>query len=41
MSMGIGTVVPSRDDCIADFLDLVDQRLYKAKRDGRNRIVFD
>ena len=34
-------VLPSRDDRIADFLDLVDQLLYRAKRDGRNRIVFD
>ena len=39
VSMGIGTITPARGDSISEFLDQVDQRLYKAKRDGRDRMV--
>lgn len=39
LSIGAGTTIPNRDDSINDFLDLVDQRLYQAKHQGRNRIV--
>lgn len=39
MSMGVGTVIPTRDDNINDFLSQVDERLYEAKDRGRNRIV--
>lgn len=39
VSMGIGTITPARGDSISQFLDQVDQRLYKAKRDGRDRMV--
>ncbi len=39
VSMGVGTLIPSRDDTIKNFLDQVDQRLYQAKHGGRNQIV--
>lgn len=39
VSMGVGTLVPTRDDTINAFLNLVDERLYEAKNRGRNRIV--
>ncbi|EMP56226.1 PAS/PAC sensor-containing diguanylate cyclase [Marinobacter santoriniensis NKSG1] len=39
VSMGIGTVIPTREQTINDFLSLVDERLYQAKNTGRNRIV--
>lgn len=39
VSMGIGTLTPTRDDAPRDFLNLIDQRLYDAKKAGRNKIV--
>ncbi len=39
LSIGLGTIVPSRDDTVGGFLEQVDQRLYQAKRTGKNRIV--
>lgn len=39
VSMGIGTIVPSHDQSIKDFLHSVDRRLYLAKQQGRNRMV--
>jgi diguanylate cyclase (GGDEF)-like protein/PAS domain S-box-containing protein len=39
VSMGAGTITPTREDTIDNFLDLVDQRLYKAKREGRDKVV--
>ncbi|KAA1176152.1 sensor domain-containing diguanylate cyclase [Marinobacter salinexigens] len=39
LSMGVGTLIPSRDDNPKRFLDMVDQRLYEAKNGGRNQII--
>ncbi|MCG7198818.1 sensor domain-containing diguanylate cyclase [Marinobacter pelagius] len=39
VSVGVGTLTPTRDDNIHEFLSLVDERLYEAKNRGRNRVV--
>ena len=39
ISLGVATLVPSHDDCTTDFLEAVDQRLYCAKRQGRNQVA--
>jgi diguanylate cyclase (GGDEF)-like protein/PAS domain S-box-containing protein len=39
VSLGVGTVVPSKGKDALQFIDTVDKRLYKAKQQGRNRIV--
>jgi diguanylate cyclase (GGDEF)-like protein/PAS domain S-box-containing protein len=39
ISLGVGTIVPSQNDCSADFLETVDQQLYCAKRKGRNQVA--
>jgi diguanylate cyclase (GGDEF)-like protein/PAS domain S-box-containing protein len=39
ISIGVGTIVPTRDDEPLGFLDEVDMRLYRAKQTGRNRVV--
>ncbi len=38
ISIGIGTTVPEQTDQIVDFIECVDQALYRAKESGRNRI---
>ncbi len=39
VSMGSGTVIPTASEDPKSFIDLVDRRLYQAKRAGRNQIV--
>lgn len=39
VSIGVATIVPGADDDATKFVELVDQRLYQAKKAGRNRIV--
>jgi diguanylate cyclase (GGDEF)-like protein len=39
ISIGVGTVVPTRTDNLQDFLKLIDGRLYEAKKQGRDQIV--
>lgn len=39
-SMGISCVVPDRETTIETFISTVDQALYQAKNDGRNRFLF-
>lgn len=39
ISLGVGTIVPSHNDLSADFLETVDQQLYRAKRKGRNQVA--
>lgn len=39
VSLGVGTVLPSPHDHCDRFIHLVDQRLYRAKTQGRNCIV--
>ncbi|WPB56055.1 sensor domain-containing diguanylate cyclase [Xylophilus sp. GOD-11R] len=41
VSIGVGTIVPTADDRPTDFLISVDRRLYRAKQEGRNRMVAD
>jgi len=38
VSMGVGTIIPAAGDDPVRFIDLVDQRLYRAKQRGRDRI---
>lgn len=39
VSIGLGTIIPGRDDNLTDFLKRVDERLYQAKSEGRNQAV--
>lgn len=39
VSIGVGTIIPSRDDSALLFIEEVDRRLYRAKQEGRNRVV--
>ncbi|CAG0978443.1 Phytochrome-like protein cph2 [Methylophilaceae bacterium] len=39
VSLGVGTMVPTRKDEPMAFIDEVDRRLYQAKQKGRNTIV--
>lgn len=41
VSLGVGTIVPNRNDKLMHFVEEVDQKLYHAKQKGRNRIVED
>lgn len=41
VSMGVGTITPSRQDEPMAFIEAVDKRLYQAKQSGRNHIVTD
>lgn len=41
VSLGVGTIVPNRNDKLMHFVEEVDQKLYHAKQRGRNRIVED
>ena len=41
VSVGVGTLVPTGDDSPLAFLHAVDQRLYRAKQAGRNRLEMD
>ncbi|MBS3669761.1 sensor domain-containing diguanylate cyclase [Halomonas boliviensis] len=40
VSIGINTIVPSENDTLAAFFETADQKLYQAKRKGRNRLEF-
>ena len=39
ISLGVGTVIPSREEEPPEFIEVVDKRLYQAKQQGRNRVV--
>jgi diguanylate cyclase (GGDEF)-like protein/PAS domain S-box-containing protein len=39
VSIGVGTIVPGGQDAPEAFIELVDRRLYRAKGEGRKRIV--
>jgi diguanylate cyclase (GGDEF)-like protein/PAS domain S-box-containing protein len=39
ISLGVSTIVPSPEDCSANFLETVDRHLYRAKHEGRNRVA--
>lgn len=39
ISIGIASVIPTRNDEMTSFIKLADERLYTAKAHGRNRIV--
>jgi PleD family two-component response regulator len=39
ISLGVGTIVPSRQEEMMGFVEMVDSRLYLAKQAGRNRMV--
>lgn len=36
VSIGIGTVIPTRKEKMAQLIEMADKALYKAKQDGRN-----
>jgi diguanylate cyclase (GGDEF)-like protein/PAS domain S-box-containing protein len=39
ISLGLSSLIPTHGDTERDFLERVDRLLYRAKQDGRNRIV--
>jgi PleD family two-component response regulator len=39
VSIGAGSLVPSPDDQLLQFIEEVDKRLYRAKLGGRNALV--
>lgn len=39
VSLGVGTIIPTRNDEPIRFIEEVDRRLYQAKQKGRNCIV--
>jgi|TARA_B100000700_G_scaffold28951_1_gene27892 diguanylate cyclase (GGDEF)-like protein/PAS domain S-box-containing protein len=39
ISVGVGSMVPTSDDEVEDFVDAVDSALYRAKQEGRNRVI--
>lgn len=39
LSMGVGSIVPGHKDDPKAFLENIDRRMYRAKEEGRNRIV--
>ncbi len=39
ISVGLASIIPDHEDDMASFLDSVDRKLYKAKLEGRNRVV--
>jgi diguanylate cyclase (GGDEF)-like protein/PAS domain S-box-containing protein len=41
ISLGVGTMIPDRDDELLPFIDLVDKRLYRAKQRGRDCTVAE
>ena len=39
MSIGVASAIPNKDSSANDLLDLADKNLYKAKQQGKNRII--
>lgn len=40
VSIGGTSCIPKQENQLKDFIDLIDQMLYKAKKEGRNRVVW-
>ncbi|MFT2091524.1 GGDEF domain-containing protein [Paraglaciecola sp. 2405UD69-4] len=40
MSIGVATLIPNKELTCKDLVELADKNLYKAKNQGRNRIVY-
>jgi diguanylate cyclase (GGDEF)-like protein len=38
ISLGVACMIPSQSDCPKDLVDRADKLLYRAKREGRNRV---
>jgi PleD family two-component response regulator len=41
VSIGVGTIMPTRQDKVSDFIAEVDKSLYKAKFNGRNMTMVN
>ena len=40
ISLGVNRIIPKQEDKITKFIQLTDCKLYRAKEEGRNRIIF-
>ena len=39
VSIGVATMIPKEDQVQSDLIRLADKRLYKAKQQGKNRVI--
>jgi len=40
ISLGVSQIIPTQGDKITEFIQQADRKLYRAKKEGRNRIIF-
>lgn len=39
ISLGVNSVIPSREDDMSQFIEQADKALYKSKESGRDRVI--